>query len=555
MQKLVFINGSGNEIDLTSGNFGITNWEGLSNVPLNIQTQQVPFEDGGVFLDALMEQREIEVTVAIYDGNNLELRYQKKRELISALNPKLGEGTLIYTNDYLSRQIKAVPQIPLFENKNSNDAGTLKASVAFSCPNPYWEDLEESEIEIGADPTLVVNDGDIPVGFELNVIPSDNNNIRFNSTQSEQKIEVDDNQLNYTFKVSTLEGKKIVERISYPIEEHEFTGLSTGDNIEPYGIVYSKELDLWIGVSSNHIYKSSDCINWTSVYTFTNPMNKIKAIWNGNKFFAFCHESSTCYCVVSTDAENFIQTDITSSITSIEDCTVDETTKEVYCCGVGIVKTSDGINFTQEAQNNYEFICYNQVTGEILAGDNKNELYLKKAGVWVQQDPLEEGNTNKIEFCFAGLRGEYIFGGFWSGIWRVTPTIKLVSYQDTYGAEAGLYYHINNLYYTTGLIPFSSNSFLWQSSDGDNWIKTYYGNFDTELRKFIEKDNKLYIIGTGNNMYIMQGEKNIIDKLSADSNLNMKVEIGNNYFFKTALGGDLSNTTMTLKFRKKYIGV
>ena len=86
MQKLVFINGAGNQIDLTAGNFGITNWTGLSNTSLNIQTQQVPFEDGGVFLDALMEQREIEVTVAIYDGNNLELRYQKKRELISALN-------------------------------------------------------------------------------------------------------------------------------------------------------------------------------------------------------------------------------------------------------------------------------------------------------------------------------------------------------------------------------------------------------------------------------------------------------------------------------------
>ena len=141
MQKLVFRNGAGNEIDLTAGNFGITNWAGLSNTPLNIQTQQVPFEDGGVFLDALMEQREIDVTVAINDNNNLELRYQLKRELISALNPKLGEGVLIYTNDYLSRQIHAVPQIPLFENKNSNDKGTLKASVTFSCPSPYWEDV------------------------------------------------------------------------------------------------------------------------------------------------------------------------------------------------------------------------------------------------------------------------------------------------------------------------------------------------------------------------------------------------------------------------------
>ena len=137
MQKLIFKNGNGKEIDLTAGNYGITNWSGLSNTGLNIQTQQVPFADGGVYLDALMNQREITVTVAIQDNNNLELRYQLKRELISALNPKGGEGVLIYQNDYLARQIHAVPQLPIFENKKSNTSGTLKASVTFSCPDPY----------------------------------------------------------------------------------------------------------------------------------------------------------------------------------------------------------------------------------------------------------------------------------------------------------------------------------------------------------------------------------------------------------------------------------
>ena len=170
MQKLVFTNGGGQSIDLTSGNFGITNWEGLSGVGLNIQTQQVPFQDGGVFLDALMEQREISVTVAIQDNNDLSARYERKRELISALNPKLGEGVLVYTNDYLSRQIKAVPQLPIFENKNSNDAGTLKASVVFSCPSPYWEDLEETVIDISDKKRKIIeNNGDVPVGIKVTV--------------------------------------------------------------------------------------------------------------------------------------------------------------------------------------------------------------------------------------------------------------------------------------------------------------------------------------------------------------------------------------------------
>ena len=170
MQKLVFTNGGGQTIDLTSGNFGITNWEGLSNTGLNIQTQQVPFQDGGVFLDALMEQREISVTVAIQDNNDLSLRYELKRQLISALNPKLGEGVLVYTNDYLSRQIKAVPQLPIFENKNSNDAGTLKANVVFSCPSPYWEDLEETVVSIKRLQSIE-NKGDVSASVNI-LIPT-----------------------------------------------------------------------------------------------------------------------------------------------------------------------------------------------------------------------------------------------------------------------------------------------------------------------------------------------------------------------------------------------
>ena len=163
MQKLVWQNANGLELDLTSGNYGITEWEGFSNTSLNIQQQQVPFQDGGVFLDALMEQRELSVTLAIQDNNNLETRYEKRRELISALNPKLGEGYLIYTNDFISKRIKCIPQIPLFENHNSNDSGTPKASLSWTACEPYWEDLEETSIQIEEGEIVTINnDGDLP---------------------------------------------------------------------------------------------------------------------------------------------------------------------------------------------------------------------------------------------------------------------------------------------------------------------------------------------------------------------------------------------------------
>lgn len=293
MQKLVFRNGAGNEIDLTSGNFGITNWAGLSNTPLNIQTQQVPFEDGGVFLDALMEQREIDVTVAIQDNNDLELRYQLKRELISALNPKLGEGVLIYTNDHLSKQIHAVPQIPLFENKNSNDKGTLKASVAFSCPSPYWEDVEETEVFIPSGIKKVVdNGGDVPCELQIEMFTTDVTNPQIKNITENKKIE-----LNGTFHngiiIDTKAGQKSVRKEEFKFSlrntESDMCGVASSDDIivmsplnfgslqtSKNGVVWD-ELDY--KVSGKVIYEKSkglfialggavspDGINWSQVF-------------------------------------------------------------------------------------------------------------------------------------------------------------------------------------------------------------------------------------------------------------------------------------------------
>lgn len=301
MQKLVFINGAGTQIDLTAGNFGITNWSGLSNTSLNIQTQQVPFEDGGVFLDALMEQREIEVTVAIYDGNNLELRYQKKRELISALNPKLGEGTLIYTNNHLSRQIKAVPQIPLFENKNSNDAGTLKASVAFSCPSPYWEDVEDTVVIFDeTEQPIIENTGDVPCQLEIEWFTGGVTNGALLNVTKNQKIEYL-GTLNNSLKINTNLGAKSVvsEEMKFGLKNigkeikdiyfNDYTGemfavgvgglilksnnggevwekQTSGTTLDLLCITYIREKNKYlIGCASGKILTSSDGITWTLV--------------------------------------------------------------------------------------------------------------------------------------------------------------------------------------------------------------------------------------------------------------------------------------------------
>ena len=213
MQKLVWQNANGDSIDLTSGNYGITQWEGFSNTSLNIQSQQVPFQDGAVFLDALLNQRELSVTLKMQDNGNLEERYRMRRELIHILNPKLGEGYLIYTNDFISKRIKCVAQVPLFETHNSDTRGTPKASLSWTACEPYWEDLEETVVEIENGNNISINnEGDIPTEVKIKIYGNSMRGLSILSGTTNKTIELNNNQnLNGEISINTNIGNKSVE--------------------------------------------------------------------------------------------------------------------------------------------------------------------------------------------------------------------------------------------------------------------------------------------------------------------------------------------------------
>ena len=304
MQKLVFTNSKGATIDLTSGNFGITNWDGLSGADLNIQTQQVPFEDGGVFLDALIEQREISLTLAIKDDNNLQTRYEKRRQLISVLNPKLGEGILVYTNDFISRRIRAVPQIPIFENHNSNDSGTPKASIVFSCPSPYWEDIEETVVpEIALyEERSIVNDGDVetPVEIEVNLNTDIVQNIKIMNKTTKQEIELL-GETTESFVINTEVGKKTIR--TRTVEQEEINEVITGQ-ICVNNVLY--------GRSGNKIKKSEDGLTWETVFSSSfESITKLKYV-NGY-IFALGNKGTRHACIYSTDGKQWTRKDLYDS--------------------------------------------------------------------------------------------------------------------------------------------------------------------------------------------------------------------------------------------------
>lgn len=368
MQKLVFKNANGVEIDLTSSPYGITEWEGLAGADLNIQTQQVPFEDGAVFLDALIDQREIAITLAIKDDNNLETRYALRRELISVLNPKLGEGVLVYTNDFISKQIHCIPQIPIFENHNSNDAGTPKASLSWTACSPYWEDLEETVVEDITPFSIktINNEGDLPsqVKININIATDVVSNIKIRNETTKQEIEVLGNT-STGLVINTGNGEKTVTGVA--VKQEQMTGVITGI-ISANNILY--------GFMGNKIKRSPDGLKWETVYTNTvESISKLKYIAEKSVFIALCNTSSYHSVVISYDGITWNRKNLYDNITGwdLRDAEYISSLQKYLIIGTHRkYVTEDFVEYTKYTDSNTWNGIVEQESNVVIFGKNYN---------------------------------------------------------------------------------------------------------------------------------------------------------------------------------------
>ena len=425
MQKLAWQNANGDILDLTKKPYGITNWEGFANTSLNIQSQQVPFQDGAVFLDALMEPRELSVTLAIYDGNDLEKRYQYRRELIHTLNPKLGEGYLIYTNDFISKRIKCVAQIPLFETHNSNTSGTPKASLSWTACEPYWEDLEETaySLNLGSQ-KIIENNGDVPCGVNVKIYTdnitnpklanlSENKNIALNGN-FEKNIHINTNVgqkrvTEYDEEYKTINFGFAITEVCYSEKHNLYVGVSTVDltSTQPSSVIitskngvewsydfyteldsaksvnYFESKDLFFicglkvveNVNRGAFLKSSDGENWDLIITPTNyQINEIAYSESLNLFVAVCSNASyiTSDSVILTSSDGInwsvAYTSVESNLTSI---VYAENLHRFVAVGNGVILYSnDGVNWVSQSIN-YR-LCNVVYSGSLFVSNGRN---------------------------------------------------------------------------------------------------------------------------------------------------------------------------------------
>lgn len=542
MQKLVWQNANGVELDLTSGNYGITEWEGFSNASLNIQSQQVPFQDGGVFLDALIEQRELSVTLAMQDNNNLELRYQQRRELISALNPKLGEGYLIYTNDFISKRIKCVPQIPLFETHNSDTVGTPKASLSWTACSPYWENIEETVVpEIALyEERSIVNEGDVetPVEIEVNLNTDVVQNIKIMNRTTKQEIELL-GETTESFVINTEVGKKTIR--TRTVEQEEINEVITGQ-ICVNNVLY--------GRSGNKIKKSEDGLTWETVFSSSlESITKLKYV-NGY-IFALGNKGSRHACIYSTDGKQWTRKDLYDSASgwNINDIAYSSNLNKYILVGSNrIFTTTDLITFNATLMSLYYIGV--EIKGSticVYGATSVNKSFVQTSTDmtnWTTRTTSVTGdNTNFIDsvvwednFYLLANDGTVLIssdGASWSTDTTVTSDYTKIDKTEN-NTRIVLYGNSSTIYYkTSGWIPATTGATITQFSsmcffNGSNIL--YKNNYS-----FVTTNNFSDFVEHSLQYTQMTGMRRIVT--NKEGTLGLILALVNSttyYFYKTA---------------------
>lgn len=181
MQKITFINARGESVEIGyQFPFFLNKIEGLGDVDAEIQTSKSPFQDGSEPIDVLMNERVIPIEMAILKN------FETNRQILSRIfNPKLGEGLLIYENGFVKRQIRAISEhVPKYPDERPRQS--QKAIIDLFCANPYWEDINPTNVKLEdfvsnfsfpfsfpvsfatrGDTRTLINEGDVPTPVKI----------------------------------------------------------------------------------------------------------------------------------------------------------------------------------------------------------------------------------------------------------------------------------------------------------------------------------------------------------------------------------------------------
>lgn len=185
MDKIIITNQ--NEESITLGNeppYFLQILEGASEVPVTIESQKAPKQDGSTYFENTLENRAITLEGMIVTKNNPSLVNEARRKMQRVLNPKLGEVTITYQGKEIRGIVETIPTFP--GGDGNKGIYYQKYLINLLCHQPFWfepfyESREMSYIMGGLSfrlslPTsfsnrgfkrMAINDGDVTTPVEI----------------------------------------------------------------------------------------------------------------------------------------------------------------------------------------------------------------------------------------------------------------------------------------------------------------------------------------------------------------------------------------------------
>lgn len=180
MERLIFTNAREQQIEFKdTGTYQWINVEDLGGMNFNMQTSVGPYQDGASLKGTpRMMTRILNVSFIIMSDDVMSAL----RELNSILNPKHGDGTLIYERDGVSRMLTRVRarKLPSMLGGMSKGKAFQFTSIILEAFDPYYKDVTEIEAQVASGGNLFEFPVNITESFEFDYLNVDGVTIQNN---------------------------------------------------------------------------------------------------------------------------------------------------------------------------------------------------------------------------------------------------------------------------------------------------------------------------------------------------------------------------------------
>lgn len=159
---LTFTDADSNVLDLDDGtNFKVRRIHGAGIPPVMHHNVSPPLRDASEYMRTYLQPRRLRVELLVIGSSFANLQTHR-RSLVTALNPKLGKGTLKYTPDATEYAIDCLVQQGAGFSRFLAPLAEV-VILEMYCPDPTWYDPSQNTPTITAGtPGPITNAGDVP---------------------------------------------------------------------------------------------------------------------------------------------------------------------------------------------------------------------------------------------------------------------------------------------------------------------------------------------------------------------------------------------------------